>query len=131
MGNDTLEVGQFAYPGRKGDGQPRTPRPVHTPMTSHRARPGRVLRLLTLLAVSLLARPAPGQKPPPPPPSRELWLYYPTNLLVEKNLDKAREVWTRAAKAGYTHVLLADSKFSRLPDMDKRYFDHCERIKRL
>jgi hypothetical protein len=62
---------------------------------------------------------------------RQLWLYYPTNLLVEKNLDKLQEVWARAAKAGYTHVLLSDSKFSRLPDMDKRYFDHCERVKRV
>jgi len=33
-------------------------------------------------------------------PPRELWLYYSTNLLVEKNLTQAAEIWGRAAKAG-------------------------------
>ena len=65
-----------------------------------------------------------------PPPS-EIWLYYSTNLLVEANLEKAKDVWARAAKVGYTHVLLADSKFSRLGEMDKRYFANVERAKRL
>jgi hypothetical protein len=61
----------------------------------------------------------------------ELWLYYPTNLLVSENIDKLETVWSRAAKAGYTHVLLADSKFSRLGEMDRRYFDHVARVKRI
>jgi hypothetical protein len=62
---------------------------------------------------------------------RQLWLYYPTNLLVEKNVDKLAEIWKRAADSGYTHVLLADSKFSRLGQMDKRYFDNVERTKKI
>jgi hypothetical protein len=62
-------------------------------------------------------------------PGKELWLYYPTNLLVEKNIDKLQEIWGRAAAAGYTHVLLADSKFSRLNAMDQRYFKNVDRTK--
>jgi hypothetical protein len=62
---------------------------------------------------------------------KQLWLYYPANLLVDKNIDTLREIWGRAAKAGYTHVLLADSKFSRLAQMDKRYFANVERTKRI
>ncbi len=61
----------------------------------------------------------------------QLWLYYPTNFLVEKNIDKAQEIWTRAAAAGYTHVLIADSKFARLGQMDSRYFKNCSRAKQI
>lgn len=60
----------------------------------------------------------------------ELWLYYPTNLLVEKNVDRLQDTWTRAARAGYTHVMLADSKFARLAEMEgTAYFKHVERVK--
>lgn len=61
----------------------------------------------------------------------QLWLYYPTNFLVEKNVDKAREIWTRAAAAGYTHVLIADSKFSRLHQMPANYFKNCQRARKI
>lgn len=62
---------------------------------------------------------------------RELWLYYPINMAVDKNLDKSQEIWSRAAKAGYTHVLVADSKFGRLALMDKRYFANVDKFKKL
>jgi hypothetical protein len=61
----------------------------------------------------------------------ELWLYYSANLLVEKNLERLEEVWRRAARAGYRKVLLTDSKFHRLAEMDRRYFSHLERVKNL
>jgi hypothetical protein len=64
-------------------------------------------------------------------PPRELWLYYPVNLLVDQNIDKLRQIWGKAAKTGYTHILLADSKFSRLNVMDKRYFANVERTKKI
>ena len=60
----------------------------------------------------------------------ERWLYTPTNLLVDKNVDELEVLYRRAAKAGYTHVLLADSKFSKLGDMDPRYFKNVERVKK-
>jgi hypothetical protein len=64
-------------------------------------------------------------------PPRQLWLYCPVNLAVDKNIDKLHDLWTRAAAAGYTHILLADSKFSRLGAMDKHYFANIERAKKL
>ncbi|MBK9137483.1 MAG: hypothetical protein IPM17_01765 [Verrucomicrobia bacterium] len=63
-------------------------------------------------------------------PGRQLWVYCPRNLLVEAQVAELEQLFTRAARAGYTHVLLADSKFARLGDMDERYFRHLERVKR-
>jgi hypothetical protein len=65
---------------------------------------------------------------------RQLWLYYPTNLQSDDNIPKLEQVWRRAAAAGYTHVLLADSKFARLghlQGMEKRYFGNIEKVKKL
>ncbi len=62
---------------------------------------------------------------------KELWLYYPTNFAVDENVDKLEKIWRRAAAAGYTHVLLGDSKFARLKDMEARYFKNVERAKKL
>ena len=61
----------------------------------------------------------------------QLWFYYPTNLLPPKNVDKLEALWKRAAAAGYDHVLLADSKFSRLPTLPREYFRNCERVKQI
>jgi hypothetical protein len=57
------------------------------------------------------------------------WVYCSENLLVDKNIDELEALLRRAAKAGYTHVLLADSKFAKLGDMDARYFRNIERVK--
>lgn len=61
----------------------------------------------------------------------DLWFYYPVNLLPEQNIDKLETLWRRAAAAGYNHVLLADSKFNRLPTMPKSYFHNCDRVKQI
>lgn len=61
----------------------------------------------------------------------ELWLYYPTNFAVPENVDKAEVIWKRAAAAGYTHVLIADSKFNRLGNLWPEYFKNCQRAKRI
>src|SRR5438034_1152986 len=61
----------------------------------------------------------------------ELWLYCAQNLWVDKNIDNIEQLFARAHKAGYTHVLLTDSKFSKLGDMDARYFKNVERVKKL
>jgi hypothetical protein len=64
--------------------------------------------------------------------SRQLWVYCPTNLLVDANVDKLDQLWHRAAAAGYSHVLIADSKFARLDLLDsntKHYFANVERTK--
>src|SRR6266478_4117504 len=61
----------------------------------------------------------------------EKWIYCSENLWVDKNIDDLEGLLRRAAKAGYTHVLLTDSKFSKLGDMDARYFRNIERVKKL
>lgn len=60
-----------------------------------------------------------------------LWIYCPTNLLVDSNIDQLQSLWTRAAKAGYSHVLLADSKFSHLEDLPKSYFANVRRVQKI
>ena len=55
-------------------------------------------------------------------------LYLPTNLLVDANVDRNIDLFRRARAAGYTGVLLADSKFSRLADLPDRYFANCRRL---
>ncbi|MFO1077736.1 MAG: hypothetical protein U1E73_08420 [Planctomycetota bacterium] len=61
----------------------------------------------------------------------QLWVYCSFNLLVDGQVEALAGVMRRAAAAGYSHVLLADSKFGRLADMERRYFDHVERVKAL
>ncbi len=56
---------------------------------------------------------------------RQLWLYYPTNLLVDENVDKLEAIFRRAAAAGYSHVNITDSKFSTLDTMPPELFPQC------
>ncbi|MDB5302009.1 MAG: hypothetical protein JWO87_3672, partial [Phycisphaerales bacterium] len=81
--------------------------------------------LLALFSLGFFAHPAGAQEKP------ALWLYYPTNLLVDTNIDQLEKIWKRAAAVGYSHVLLADSKFSRLDDLPKEYFKNCQRVKQI
>ncbi len=82
------------------------------------------LRIALALAVAL----GPAQEKP------ELWLYSPTNLQVDANVGKLDALWRRAAAAGYSKVLLADSKMAKLGDlgdMTKTYFRNVEAVKKL
>jgi hypothetical protein len=63
--------------------------------------------------------------------ARDLWLYCQTNLAVDKNIDTLDHLWHRAQAAGYSRVLLADSKFARLGELDRHYFANVDRVKRL
>src|SRR4051812_31730011 len=76
--------------------------------------------VLTLLLLALRTNAAPLQR----------WIYCSKNLWVDKNIDELEKLFQRGAKAGYTHVLLSDSKFSKLGDMDARYFRNVERVKK-
>src|SRR5437899_1564605 len=58
------------------------------------------------------------------------WVYCAQNLWVDKNIEQLEALFQRAHKAGYTHVLLSDSKFSKLAEMDARYFRNVERVKK-
>lgn len=66
-----------------------------------------------------------------PAPLRQLWLYCAQNLWVDKVVDELEVLWRRAAAAGYTHVLVSDSKFAKLGDMDARYFRNVDRLRTL
>jgi hypothetical protein len=61
---------------------------------------------------------------------QQRWIYCAQNLWVDKNITELEALFQRAEKAGYTHVLLTDSKFSKLGDMDARYFKNIERVKK-
>ena len=80
----------------------------------------RLLALGVLMALSCSTPAAP----------LEQWLYVSRNLWVDKNIADLEALFQRAAKAGYTHVLLADSKFAKLADMDARYFRNIDRTKK-
>jgi hypothetical protein len=82
---------------------------------------GRLVRAV-LGTILLLAAPA---------SARDLWLYCQTNLLTDKNIDDLDRLWHRAQAAGYSHVLLADSKFARLGELDRHYFANVDRVKRI
>src|SRR6266446_7949684 len=64
----------------------------------------------------------------------ELWLYYSNNFQSNENNSKLEGIWRRAAKAGYTKILLTDSKFAKLGDlggMEKQYFGNVAKTKKL
>jgi len=61
---------------------------------------------------------------------QELWVYCQTNLLVPDEVQRVEELMKRAQASGYTHLLIADSKFSRLGQLDDRYFKNVERIQK-
>lgn len=80
--------------------------------------------LLALCAITLL--------PPVPAQALEKWVYVATNLQVDENVGKLEKLMERASKAGYTHLLLADSKLARLGtlgDVYPRYARNTEAIK--
>ena len=61
----------------------------------------------------------------------ERWVYASVNLLVPAEADRLEALMRRARPLGFTHFLLADSKFMRIPQMDARYAKHVKQIKRV
>lgn len=59
----------------------------------------------------------------------ERWVYCPQNLLVNENTTNLIALMQRAANAGYTHVLITDSKFGHLADMPASYFQNIAKVK--
>ncbi len=101
--------------------------------------PRPLCRLIALLAcglalfVSECLAGSPSSRAADSPAPRQLWIYCPTNLLVDENIDNLEKLFRRGVKVGYTHVLLADSKFGHLDDLPApdRYFRNVERLKRI
>ena len=61
--------------------------------------------------------------------TRERWVYAPSNYQVDAQADRIVALMKRAKACGYTHFLLTDSKFSRVPTLPKKYFANVERVK--
>ncbi|HEX4646211.1 MAG TPA: hypothetical protein VH598_11440, partial [Verrucomicrobiae bacterium] len=59
----------------------------------------------------------------------ERWVYCPVNLLVDQNITNLIALMQRASQAGYTHVLISDSKFGHLADMIPHYFQNLNPVK--
>ncbi len=57
------------------------------------------------------------------------WVYISTNLLVNGNVERTLKLLRRVRKAGYTGVVLADSKFMRWDDLPARYAANVRRIR--
>lgn len=59
----------------------------------------------------------------------ERWVYAPSNYQVDAQADRIIALMKRAKACGYTHFLLTDSKFSRIPTVPKKYFANVARVK--
>jgi hypothetical protein len=80
-----------------------------------------LLCLAAVLALVFSARAEPLQK----------WLYVSRNLQLDRSVGELDELMQRGKAAGYTHMLLSDSKFSRLDTVIPQYFKNAARVKEL
>jgi hypothetical protein len=87
-----------------------------------------VAMILAAVAVSG-ARPAAAEKLADSPASDApwLWVYAPTNFQVDANADHLIDLIGRAGKAGYTAVVISDTKFGRLGTRQADYFNNMRR----
>src|SRR5262245_43688534 len=60
---------------------------------------------------------------------KQYWVYKATNLLVDKNVEDMKSLLQRCKACGVTHMLLTDSKFCRLAEMEARYFKNAAAVK--
>jgi len=60
----------------------------------------------------------------------ERWVYAPANFLVPAEVSRIEKLLKECRALGYSHVLITDSKFCRLAELDKRYFDNIARIRK-
>jgi hypothetical protein len=60
----------------------------------------------------------------------ERWVYASANFLVPAEVSRIEELLKECRALGYSHVLITDSKFCRLAELDKRYFDNIARIRK-
>jgi len=80
---------------------------------------------LLLLVTLLFAFSAPAAR------ALEKWIYCQTNLQVDKTVATLDDLMRRGAAAGYTHLLLADSKLAKLGDVPDHYFKHTAQVQAL
>ncbi len=86
--------------------------------------------ILSVLVVLNFRLPLLAAENPSTNPLRRLWVYAPCNFQVDANVDKLIALMKRAKQAGYTGMLLVDSKFGSLEDRPKNYYQNLERTKK-
>ena len=59
----------------------------------------------------------------------ERWVYAPANLQVLAETERLEALLRRARPLGFSHFVLADSKFARLDDLPAHYFTNLARIR--
>ncbi len=69
--------------------------------------------------------PTKGEAPPTDAPW--LWVYAPVNFQVDREGDRIVELIRRAGKAGYQAVVVTDTKFGRVGDRPKNYYENLKR----
>ncbi len=60
---------------------------------------------------------------------KERWIYIPANFQADEKVAEVVKLLERAGKAGYTHALIADSKFSRLATVTANYAPNVAKTK--
>jgi hypothetical protein len=66
----------------------------------------------------------------PPPRYADRWVYVSHNLQVDANTDEVLKLIDRAAKAGYTGIVLSDFKLNILEHVTQNWFKNAERVKK-
>jgi hypothetical protein len=89
----------------------------------------RLVSTLTICLFAILAASPSRSQASRPLPYRWVWMQ--TNLLPDENIPRVESIMRRAAKVGYTGIVLSDSKFNILDRMFEPYFKHVEQIKAL
>ncbi len=79
------------------------------------------------LAWLAAARPGAVRGDAPPADAPWLWVYAPVNFQVDREGDRIVELIRRAGKAGYQAVVVSDSKFGRMADRPKNYYENLKR----
>jgi hypothetical protein len=102
---------------------------MRIPSSTSIARSASITSAAFLVAAMLVASCA--RKDAPRLVPRELWLYYGANFADSGSVETLERVWRRAAKAGYSTIVLADVKFARLGEMDASYFARVRRARAL
>lgn len=90
-------------------------------MTQPIARRALILALTVCLAAGSLRAAEPIER---------RWVYLQMNLQVHENVERADEILTRAAAAGYNGAVLADYKLNILDRVPEFYFDHARAFRK-
>jgi hypothetical protein len=85
--------------------------------------------LCFLAAMHLVRAPYAGESTLAPSSYTDRWLYCSVNLQVDQSVNDLEALFSRASRAGYTGILLADYKLQVLYRVTDNYFRNVEKVK--